>query len=160
MKTLADRLIDAMKGPPKVTGVALAKACRVAPPSVSGWRTGDSKTLEGSNLLAAAAFLGVNAKWLADGMGPRYPDHPQGSAAHVARATPTEFHVPNPHDEWIEEAIRIMLSLKPRQRPGAVANLRTYVDNLHAPPNPDAIRQLNLLKPWPKSDSSSKKKKG
>lgn len=84
--TLAERLIDAMNGPPKVSGVALAKACGVAPPSVSGWRTGDSKSLAGSNLLAAAKYLGVRPEWLADGVGPKYADKSYLEAAsHVVR---------------------------------------------------------------------------
>ena len=72
--TLGERLIDAMNGPPKVSGRELAKACGVAAPSVSGWRTGSSKSLEGSNLLAAAKRLGVRPEWLADGVGPKYHD--------------------------------------------------------------------------------------
>lgn len=72
LTTLAERLKDVMRGPPRVTNLALAKACGVTSPSVSGWRTGDSKSLEGSNLLAAAEFLGVRPKWLADGIGPKY----------------------------------------------------------------------------------------
>lgn len=67
---LADRLKEAMKGPPKITGVMLAKACGVKPPSVSDWLTGKSKTMEGANLLAASRLLGVNPEWLATGKGP------------------------------------------------------------------------------------------
>lgn len=45
-------------------------------------------------------------------------------------------------DHWTTEAIKIMKSLKPAQREGAVATLRTYVDNLgrtpkHHEPAPD-----------------------
>lgn len=68
--TLSERLKKAMDGPPRVTGRALAKACSVKPPSVSDWLSGKSKTMEGRNLLAAAEFLRVRAKWLADGIGP------------------------------------------------------------------------------------------
>ena len=46
-------------------------------------------------------------------------------------------------DHWTTEAIKIMKSLKPPQREGAVATLRTYVDNLgrtpkHQEPAPDS----------------------
>ena len=86
LNTFAERLVDAMKGPPKVTGVALAKACGVKPPSVSDWRTGASKSPEGSHLLAAAKKLGVRPEWLADGVGPKHPDAvPTGAI--VARET-------------------------------------------------------------------------
>lgn len=67
--TLAERLKIAMKGPPKVTGKALAAACGVKPPSVSDWLTGKTKTIEGGNLLAAAHCLGVRPEWLANGTG-------------------------------------------------------------------------------------------
>ena len=70
--TLAERLKECLAGPPKRTGKALAAACGVQPPSVSDWLHGETKTLEASNLLAAADFFGVRAKWLADGVGSKY----------------------------------------------------------------------------------------
>ncbi|EMJ4069568.1 TPA: helix-turn-helix transcriptional regulator [Pseudomonas aeruginosa] len=59
-----------MVGPPKVTQAALARACRVKPPSVNDWLSGKTKTIEGENLLNAAAFLRVSPLWLATGKGP------------------------------------------------------------------------------------------
>lgn len=73
MNTLRERLKEVMDGPPKVTQSALAKACKVKPPSVSDWLSGRTKTLEGSNLLRAAAFLKVSPQWLATGKGPKEP---------------------------------------------------------------------------------------
>ena len=133
--SLAERLIEAMNGPPKVTGVALAKACNVSPPSVSGWRTGDSKTLEGSNLLAAAKFLDVRPEWLAAGVGPKHTDKTDHAKA------PNEIRQRvagciNPSiitDTFILTAIGILTSLKKNQREGAVANLRLYVSQLSPP---------------------------
>lgn len=69
-KTLPERLKEAMAGPPKVTGKALAAACGVAPASVSDWLSGKSKTMEGSNLVYACEALKVRPKWLACGIGP------------------------------------------------------------------------------------------
>lgn len=63
--TLADRLKEAMQGPPKVTGQALAKACGIKPPSVSDWLSGNTKRMDGVNLIHAAECLRVNPKWLA-----------------------------------------------------------------------------------------------
>ena len=68
--TLAERVALALTGPPKKSQRALAEACGIKPPSVSDWLTGKTKSLEGTNLLKAATFLGVSAKWLADGIGP------------------------------------------------------------------------------------------
>lgn len=83
--TLSERLREAMAGPPKVSGVQLAEACGVAPPSVSAWRTGDSKSLSGSNLLAAAKKLGVRPEWLADGVGPKHAGDPAMAQQHTVR---------------------------------------------------------------------------
>ncbi|MFW1939513.1 LexA family protein [Acinetobacter junii] len=71
MKTLAERLRYAMEvlPPKRIKGVDLARAVGVKPPSVSDWLTGKSKTMEGENLLKASKFLGVNANWLASGIG-------------------------------------------------------------------------------------------
>lgn len=72
--TLSERLKEAMKGPPKITGRALAKACGISAPSVSDWLTGKSKSMVGPNLIAAAELLKVRAKWLAEGVGPMRDD--------------------------------------------------------------------------------------
>lgn len=70
--TLAERIKEALSGPPKRTSKALAEACGIKPPSVADWLNGRTKNLEGSHLLAAAEFLGVRAKWLADGVGSKH----------------------------------------------------------------------------------------
>lgn len=81
-KTLGERVRLALDGPPKKSQAALARACRVSPPSVNDWITGKSKTIEGANLLNAAAFLNVNPRWLAEGVGPMRPnsDEPDQNA--------------------------------------------------------------------------------
>lgn len=68
--TLGERVKAALAGPPRRTQVGLAQACGIKPPSVNDWVTGKTKTIEGANLLNAAAFLGVSPKWLAEGIGP------------------------------------------------------------------------------------------
>jgi transcriptional regulator with XRE-family HTH domain len=54
----------------RITQKALADACGVKPPSVVDWFNGDTKTLDGTNLIAAAKFLRVRPEWLASGDGP------------------------------------------------------------------------------------------
>lgn len=49
----------------------LAKAVGVSPSSVTQWENGDTKALEGANLLSAARKLNVNPEWLATGRGKR-----------------------------------------------------------------------------------------
>ena len=134
--TLSDRLKEAMKGPPKITGVALARACKVTPPSVNGWLSGKSKTIEGSNLVAAAEFLKVNPKWLADGKGPKYPTEETAPVYRISEPTPPTYHRRNTDcDEWTTEVIKLMQSLRPEQREGALAALRTHIQHLGPPRN-------------------------
>lgn len=70
MQTLQERLKFAMAGPPKVSQASLARACRISPPSVNDWLSGKTKSIEGANLLNAAAHLHVLPLWLATGKGP------------------------------------------------------------------------------------------
>lgn len=67
--TLAERLQAAMKGPPPITAAALARACKIKPPSIHAWLSGRTKTIEGANLLAASKLLQVSPDWLATGTG-------------------------------------------------------------------------------------------
>lgn len=61
----------------------LARACKVRPPSVSEWFSGESKSMRSDALLRAAEFFGVNALWLATGEGPQRPAQ-QSAAQHPA----------------------------------------------------------------------------
>lgn len=51
---------------------ALARHCKVQPPSVADWVSGKTKTLEGENLVLAAEFFVVNPTWLATGKGEKH----------------------------------------------------------------------------------------
>lgn len=68
--SLAHRLKLALAGPPAITQRSLAKACGVSAPSVNDWLSGKTRSMEGTNLLAAARHLHVNPNWLANGTGP------------------------------------------------------------------------------------------
>ena len=63
---------------PGKTQAGLARACGIRPPSVSGWLTGKSKSIEGTNLIKASEYLGVRSKWLATGLGPMTTIDPVG----------------------------------------------------------------------------------
>lgn len=52
---------------PGYTQAGLAKACKIAPPSVSDWITGETKMIEGMNLVRAAAYLETSAEWIMTG---------------------------------------------------------------------------------------------
>lgn len=131
--TLAERLKSAMAGPPKITGLALAKACGVSQPSVSDWLNGSTKSIDGVNLIAAAEFLRVNPKWLATGLGLKY-SAPQSTSNFVSDVIP-----PYGHDKWVTEAVRLLNSLQPHQREGAVAALKTHIGYLEPPEDGQAL---------------------
>lgn len=142
--TLAERLVEVMNGPPKISTKALAAACNVKPPSVSGWRKGRSKTIEGGNLLAAAKFLKVRAEWLAHGVGPKYPtSNDMSPETQVNQNVVSYAAAKDEHDKWIMEAIEILKKLKISQREGAIATLRTYVQNLGFPRDQKPQKQAN-----------------
>ena len=78
MKTLAERLTSALaerqaSAAPgeRITKAGLARACGIKQPSVSDWFSGDTATIEGRNLVAAASYLCVSPEWLATGRGQR-----------------------------------------------------------------------------------------
>ena len=130
ISTLPERLRDAMKGPPKVTAVAIARHCAIAPPSVHGWLSGKSKTIEGANLVRTAELLRVNPKWLAEGVGPKWVS--TDAAAVVAQEHPAPYFVRD-RDPNIAAAVDILRAMPAQDRRGAVAVLRTYAQNLGPP---------------------------
>lgn len=71
MNTLADRIKEAMREA-RVDAKELAGACGVQPQAVYQWRSGATKSLEGMNLVKAAARLGVRGAWLGEGRGPKH----------------------------------------------------------------------------------------
>lgn len=102
--TLAERVKLALAGPPRRSQKALAEACGIKPPSVNGWTSGDTKTIEGSNLLRAAAFLGVNAKWLSDGIGPMRGESDDLATLNISRL---DVHVAAGTGNVVESVDRI-----------------------------------------------------
>ncbi len=74
----------------------LARMVGLKKTSVNGWATGKTKTLEGENLLKAAAALGVNANWLATGRGLMRPTtKAQGQPNQAEHDSFTIMSVPN-----------------------------------------------------------------
>jgi len=66
--TLANRIKKAREAA-KLTKSDLARACGVSPASVTQWENGETKTLEGTNLVKIATATGVEANWIATGKG-------------------------------------------------------------------------------------------
>jgi transcriptional regulator with XRE-family HTH domain len=79
VETFGDRLQKALDqinrerldaGRDQVKKAHLAKACGVAPASVTQWISGQTKGMKPENLFATADFLGIEPRWLATGEGP------------------------------------------------------------------------------------------
>ena len=87
MSTLAERMKKALEHAGK-SPAELARACGIEPPSVSAWLSGRTKSLKMKTGVPAAEFLGVNAKWLMDGIGS------MNTAGHAEPAEPSDEFVP------------------------------------------------------------------
>lgn len=80
MSTLKERLEMALAAKNGASKAGLARACSISKPAVSAWFSGGTTSLEGSNLLAASAYLGVRPEWLASGRGSMHPAQSQPTA--------------------------------------------------------------------------------
>lgn len=69
MSTLSERMKEALRAK-GMRQIELAQAIGLTRGAISLWVNGMTKTLEGENLLKAAAALGVSPVWLASGKGP------------------------------------------------------------------------------------------
>lgn len=87
MRALKDRVKKALEDKPGSSPAGLARACRISRASVSGWLSGDSKTIKGVNLVKAAEYLGVTENWLATG------EPPMRSASEGAPHGPSTRHI-------------------------------------------------------------------
>lgn len=138
LTTLQDRVKERMKA----TGLKnadLAKACNVQPPTSYNWASGKTKNIKGAPLLLAAQALGVTATWLATGRGTKFPEANKS----VVNEPITGYFPPPSHDQYTLAAIAIFSSLKENQKEGALANLRTYVGNLGALRNGQALQMAD-----------------
>lgn len=95
MNTLAERLKSVMNE----TGVRqldLARACGISAPSVNNWLSGKTRALKGVTLHKAAALLGVNELWLAEGIGPKGRADTSNTEAHTTIAPTWPFREVSP----------------------------------------------------------------
>ncbi len=73
MSTLSTRLAEALEAAqltaPYKNKAGLAKHCGLSPSSMTDWFSGKTKAINYKHALRAAEYLGVNASWLAEGIG-------------------------------------------------------------------------------------------
>lgn len=70
MKNINDRIREAVNADSR-TQVEIAAACGVTKATVNDWMQGRTRNIRPENLFALADALGVSARWLATGKGPR-----------------------------------------------------------------------------------------
>lgn len=92
MTTLQNRILKAMRLKEGCDIPTLAAACRIKTPSVHGWINGGTKSLAAGPAIRAAAYLGVNALWLAEGEGPMVPSTPVGGGQRPAQPVTEPYH--------------------------------------------------------------------
>lgn len=133
MSTLADRIKERLLAT-GLSNAQLAKAAKVRQPTAHNWGSGKTKAIKGEPLLAAAAALGVNPKWLATGLGPKFPEQLSEDAnRHEVRESAASYSTE--HDAWIREAVMLLTSMSPEDRRAAVLNLRVFSKSLGPPGN-------------------------
>lgn len=83
MPTLADRVKEAIE----ISGVsvsAIAERCGITPQSVYQWISGETKEIDGGNLVELAELTGYEARWIAKEAGPK---------KRIYARTPEQAHV-------------------------------------------------------------------
>lgn len=101
---LKDRLKMAMDGPPRVSQAALARACKVSPPSVNDWLSGKTKRMGGVNLLRVSQFLNVSPTWLATGRGDPYTNSGEDGVKGVVSVLGDESQLQRPDPATLAKA--------------------------------------------------------
>jgi transcriptional regulator with XRE-family HTH domain len=112
----------------------LARYCGKRAPSVSGWFTGETKSLKADSLVLAAEYLGVRAHWLLTGKGPM-----EGNDDQAARSTSERSADPSHH----------IASIVAQLTPERWASVRAQLDCLVAHPErrPAIVKELEVLLP-------------
>ena len=131
MKTFSERLKFALSQTDGGTQANLARHCKVKPSSVSEWFNGRSKSMGGSQLLLAAEYLDVNAKWLIDGIGLMKPSSTPANSHKVMEEVSVYVNTDWPfktitQEEWnglpnatrkiLEQQIKSLVSTHTRQK--------------------------------------------
>lgn len=113
MNTLGDR-IKAERIANKMTQPELGKAVGVGKSSISQWENGQTKNMNGLNMVMTARALHVNPYWLATGKGEKYKpnvgDYIDGAVIHKELPSKTGFSSLMPLDS--PRSIEILEELK------------------------------------------------
>lgn len=81
MTTLKERMQELTQDLPRGWQAVLARKCGISPPSVAGWLSGATKSIDGKYLLIVADFFQVDPLWLNTGKGTKQPKQGLGLLA-------------------------------------------------------------------------------
>lgn len=71
--SLQERINELFEGKPDAKNAHLAKFCGIARATVTDWRNGKTKTIEGSSAYKVAAYFGnIEPQWVQNGTGKKY----------------------------------------------------------------------------------------
>ncbi len=119
---LTMNLSERLKRRLSVTGktqAGLARHVGVKPPSVSKWMNGETKQLEGTNLIRAAEYLECEPLWLGQGTGAESVKPPAESNLSIGRLGTKSWEDGDPLDEDTVEVVDLALPVS--AGPGAPA---------------------------------------
>ncbi len=73
---LHNRINELFTDKPSAKNIELAKFCKVSRATVTDWRNGNTKTINGDNAFSVARFFGANPEWVQNGKGEKYQNQP------------------------------------------------------------------------------------
>jgi len=125
MSTIGQRIKQArLARKPRMSQQQLADAVGVSRPAVTQWETGETRALEGENLVRVARALEVTTDWLLYGTGPG-PGEPRSTRT-------VKVAVNDQVVEVDEESLRLVLAMQALS-PGQRAALQALVDSFTQP---------------------------
>jgi len=110
MSTLSERIKEAIETS-GVTVSAVATACGISVQAVYQWMNGETKTIDGSNLVELAEVTGFDPRWIAREIPPkirRYARTPQQD--HVLKSMQT---MPAPYADMVVKIVDTVAESKP-----------------------------------------------
>lgn len=144
MKTLRERIEEAMRRHPYLTQADVARACKVTTPSVAGWLNGTTKTLKSETARLAARLFRCDQNWLATGVGsPNW----LGIAIPIGRVEESTPLYPSARPPSLDEALELLIDVLLDLPPSRWVSVRAQLDAIVGRPEmrDDTLAELRTL---------------